>query len=658
MHASQVRNDCAPVHPCVSARPMAHAADIPLHVFDQVPPRFDPALVQTPAFVVDLGLLRANGELLARVQRESGANILLAQKGFSMWSVYPLLRKYLRGCCASGLHEALLAHEEFGGEVHVYAPFFKPEEMEQILPIAGHMSFNSLAQFHKWKPLIDARRAGSLPAPSPGIRVNPEHSEVDVAMYDPCSPGCRLGIRAEALEGQDLDGIDGLHFHALCEQDSDVLERTLAAVEQRFPRLLQQVQWVNMGGGHHITRKDYDVDRLIRVVREFKQRWGKEVYLEPGEAVALNTGYLIASVQDMVGQRPSFAKAASAPSVAHGHSSSHPFRYRTQADANRAGAALCERLEAALGSLNGADAAERLHTEAQSLLSWAQESGWLVSAQALTEKFGEFEQLGGASEHDVVLDRPAGRVIKLTRPPNFGARGETVAYLENVLACYHLLGLDWRFEGIVQADDGLRVITSQSFVEGEGATTAQIKAYMAALGFQQVKPHTFQRATDGIMIADARSDNVLCDAAGNLVLIDVHVLNVHLPDLALDPAPAAEVLPTAILDISATAHMPDTLEMPYRPLIQGAGWPQDHAHLYRLGGPTCLAGDVIGDYSFPAPLKIGQRLVFADMAHYTMVKTTTFNGVPHPDIVTFEPETGELRVIRRFGYEDFKRKLS
>ncbi|MBL9114771.1 MAG: carboxynorspermidine decarboxylase [Verrucomicrobiaceae bacterium] len=388
------------------------------------PLNFDPARVETPAFVVDLGLLKKNLSLLAKVQSEAGCKVLLALKGFSMFSTFGLVRQYLSGCCASGLHEALLAREEFDKEVHVYAPAFKESEMKQIIPIADHISFNSYNQWRHWKPLLDAARATGH-APSPGIRVNPEHSEVEVALYDPCSPGCRLGTRADALRDQDLEGLEGLHFHALCEQDSDVLERTLGAVEKRFPWLLERVKWVNMGGGHHITRPGYDVERLVRVIRSFRERWGKEVYLEPGEAVALNTGFLIASVMDIVGDPTS------------------------------------------------------------------------------------------------------------TNP-----------------------------------------------------------------------------------------------------------------------------LPTAILDTSATCHMPDTLEMPYRPFVIGSGEPGELAHTYKLGGMSCLAGDVINEYSFSEPLQIGQKLVFTDMAHYTMVKTTTFNGVPHPDIVTFDPDTNQIKIVRHFGYEDFKRKLS
>lgn len=381
---------------------------------------FDPAIVSTPAFVVDLDLLRQNLEKIDGVQQQAGCRILLALKGFAMFSTFPLIRQYLHGCCASGLNEALLAYEEFKKEVHVYAPAFKAEEMQRIIPIADHISLNSLAQWRTHRPAIDAARAAGRHAPSPGLRVNPEHSEVEVALYDPCSPGCRLGTRADSLEGEDLDGLEGLHFHALCEQNSDVLERTLAAVEKRFPRFLDQVKWVNMGGGHHITRSDYDTERLIRVIQDFKRRWGKDVYLEPGEAIALNTGFLVVTVLDVV----------------------------------------------------------------------------------------------------------------------------------------------------------------------------------------------------------------------------------------------AAATPTAILDTSATCHMPDTLEMPYRPHVIGSGQPGEKAHTYKLGGMSCLAGDVINEYSFDQPLELGQKLVFTDMAHYTMVKTTTFNGVPHPDIATFDPATGHYQVVRRFGYEDFKRKLS
>jgi carboxynorspermidine decarboxylase len=393
----------------------------PPHVFDQPSPAFDIHQIDTPAFVVDLELLRKNLERLALVEREAGVKVLLALKGFSMFSTFGLAREYLSGCCASGLNEALLAYREFGKEVHVYAPAFKPKEMQQILPIANHISFNSLAQWRKFRPMIEAARAAGQHAPSPGIRVNPEHSEVEVSLYDPCSPGCRLGIRSDSLSGQDLSGIEGLHFHALCEQGSDVLERVVGAVEKRFPKLIEQVDWVNMGGGHHISRSDYDLERLIHLLKAFKARWGKEqIYLEPGEAVGLNTGYLIAEVLDIVPTNP----------------------------------------------------------------------------------------------------------------------------------------------------------------------------------------------------------------------------------------------PTAILDLSASAHMPDTMEMPYRPHIIGGGMPGEFSHEYTMGGMTCLAGDVLDGFSFPQPLQVGQRLVFADMAHYTMVKTTTFNGVHHPDIAIYDPAKKEYRVVRRFRYEDFRDKLS
>lgn len=406
----------------------SHAARQPLN--------FDPARVATPAFVVDLSLLRRNLELLARVQREAGCKILLALKGFAMFSTFPLVRQHLSGCCASGLHEALLARREFDREVHVYSPAFKDEEMRQIIPIADHVSFNSLRQWRKFKPLFAGSagipagefshlgaKDGGAPSrvPSPGLRVNPEVSTIEVALYDPCSPGCRLGVRAAELGGADLAGLEGLHFHALCEQGADALETILESVENKFAPFLAGVKWVNMGGGHHITKSGYDVARLVRLVKEFRGRHGVEVYLEPGEAIGLNTGFLVASVLDVVGP-------------------------------------------------------------------------------------------------------------------------------------------------------------------GE--------------------------------------------------------------------------MPTAILDTSATCHMPDVLEMPYRPHVLGSGRPGEFAHDYRLGGTSCLAGDVIGEYSFARALEPGQKLVFTDMAHYTMVKTTTFNGVPHPDIATYDPATGELRVVRRFGYEDFRNKLS
>ncbi len=641
------------------------AAAIPPHVFEQPAPRFDIERVQTPAYVVDLGLLRQNAEKLARVQAESGCKVLLAQKGFSMFATYPLLREYLSGCCASGLYEALLAHEEFGGEVHVYAPAFKEDEMRQLIPIAHHISFNSLAQWRKWRPMLDAARARGERVPSPGIRVNPEHSEVEVALYDPCSPGCRLGIRAEALEGEDLEGLEGLHFHALCEQDSDVLERTLAAVEQRFPRLLAQVKWVNMGGGHHITRNSYDVPRLVRVVRDFKARWDKDVYLEPGEAVALNTGYLITSVVDIVGetnpQKTVLQSLAHQPQNKQTHENHRtpPHRSRTPADSQRAARALIQSLADAAQGIDRPNAAQRLDTEAQCLRQWATDNGWLITEEELSHRIGSATELDGASEHDVYLDAAAGRVLKLTMPPNFGARGEAAAYLTNLLACNTLLNDDWCFEGVVDGVDGLRIASSQPFVLGERASVPEIDAYFGALGMTKERENTYARA-DGLRVADARPDNILRDAAGRLLPIDIHILGVALEDLpeAQGKDDNAAPLPTAILDCSATAHMPDTLEMPYRPHILGADWPDKQAHAYRLGGMTCLAGDVINDYSFPQPLRISDKLVFTDMAHYTMVKTTMFNGVEHPDIVTFDPATDELKLVRRFGYEDFKRRLS
>ena len=378
--------------------------------------RFDETAIQSPAYVCDLGLLRSNAECLADVQSRAGCKILLALKGFAMWSTFPLLRRYLSGAATSSPDEARLAHEEFGGEVHAYAPAYSEKDVAQMLGWVDHMVFNSVDQWRRFRPQLDAapRRV------SPALRINPEHSEVSVPLYDPCSAGSRLGVRRKDVSAEAMDGIEGLHFHALCESSAEALERLLASVEKSFAPLLEQVKWVNFGGGHHITRADYDVDHLVALIKGFRSRHNVEVYLEPGEAVALDTGVLVASVLD-----------------------------------------------------------------------------------------------------------------------------------------------------IVQAD-----------------------------------------------------------------------------------------VPIAILDISATAHMPDVLEMPYRPVITGADAPGKKPYSYRLGGLTCLAGDVIGEYSFEEPLRIGRRLVFGDMAHYTMVKTSTFNGVRLPSILLFEPETEQVRIVREFGFEDYKGRLS
>ncbi len=381
--------------------------------------RFDPRRVPSPCFVVDVAAVEANLRVLHRVQQESGAKVLAALKAFSLWKLGPLTGQYLSGTCASGLHEALLGRDEYGGEVHVFSAAFSEPDLAEILSFAHHVVFNSFGQWQRFQPLIRAAR-DKRPELSFGLRINPEHSEGTVPLYDPCAPCSRLGIPLSQFEGQSLEGISGLHFHTLCEQDFPPLERTLRAVEERFGHYLHQMDWVNFGGGHHITRADYQVDQLIAAIRGFSAKYGVQVYLEPGEAVAIHTGVLV-----------------------------------------------CE-----------------------------------------------------------VLDTPF------------------------------------------------------------------------------------------------------------------------------------STMPQAILDTSATCHMPDTLEMPYRAEIFGAGQPGELAHTYRLGGMTCLAGDVIGDYSFDEPLSVGQRLMFDDMAHYTMVKTSTFNGIALPAIALWDSRGDELEVIRRFGYGDFKGRLS
>ncbi|MDB5050595.1 MAG: carboxynorspermidine decarboxylase [Fibrobacteres bacterium] len=380
--------------------------------------QLDISLVPTPAYVLEESLLKRNLALLDRVQKESGGRIILALKGFAFWSSFHWVREVLQGATASSLHEARLAKEEMRKEVHVYSVAFTDKEFPEVLAIADHIVFNSFSQWRRFKPLVMAARESGLPTRrhvSCGIRVNPGHSEVKTPLYDPCYTHSRLGVTREEFRPDELDGIDGLHFHAHCGNNSDTLERVVASFEERFGEFLPRMKWVNFGGGHHITKDGYDVERLVRVIKTFREKHGVEVYVEPGEAVGWRTGPLVSSVVDIV--------------------------------------------------RNGMD--------------------------------------------------------------------------------------------------------------------------------------------------------------------------------------------IAILDTSATAHMPDTLEMPYRPEIRGADEPGKLPHTYRLGGLTCLAGDVIGDYSFSRPLAIGDKLVFEDMIHYTIVKNTTFNGIPLPSLCIWT-EDGRLQVVREFGYDDYK----
>lgn len=382
--------------------------------------RYNPALppeTPSPCYVVDLRRLRANMAILRSAQERAGVKILGALKGFAMHSVFPIMRESLAGVCASGPWEAQLGAEEFGKEVHVFAPAFTDVDMQETLELAHHISFNSFAQLRKHWPAVQA----AARKVSCGLRVNPEYSEVEVDLYNPCVAGSRLGIRRVAFAGEDLSGIEGLHFHTMCEQNSDTLERTLAHFEEKFGDLLPQMRWVNFGGGHHITSPKYDLDRLVRVLTEFKARHPHlAVYLEPGEALAINTGVLVATVLDIIADAP----------------------------------------------------------------------------------------------------------------------------------------------------------------------------------------------------------------------------------------------PIAVLDISATCHMPDVLEMPYRPEIFEGAPPDAKPHVYSLGGMSCLAGDMIGHYSFDRPLRPGDRIHFLDMAHYTMVKTSTFNGIKHPSIATWDPDTQEFKLIRTFAYKDYRDRLS
>lgn len=371
-------------------------------------------LAPSPCFVLEEERLRANLEILGEVQQQSGAKILLALKAFAMFSVFDIIAENLCGAAASGIYEARLAAEEMGKAVHTFCPAIKDEDFDVLAKCSDHLIFNSLSQWQRFK-----EKAAQLPGSKFGLRVNPCHSEGAVPIYDPCAPLSRLGITAEQLVGQDLTGLSGLHFHTLCEQGFAPLARTFDIFEKQFGHLLESMQWLNLGGGHLISRPDYDRQALIDLLRYIAKRYDVQVYIEPGEAISLETGTLVAEVVDIV-----------------------------------------------------------------------------------------------------------------------------------------------------------------------------------------------------------RND------------MDI-----------------------AILDVSAATHMPDVLEMPYRPHVINSGLPGEKGHDYRLAGPSCLAGDIIGDYSFTIPLSIGQRLAFTDMIHYTMVKTNTFNGVPLPSIAIWR-QTQNLEIVRRFDYLDFKNRLS
>lgn len=374
---------------------------------------FDIHKIKTPYYIVDENRLINNLEILKSVADRAGCKILLAQKALSMFSLYPLIGNYICGTAASGLYEAKLGFEEMGGETHIFCTAYNKDEFDEILSICDHIVFNSFSQWEKYKE--KAIESGK----ELGIRINPECSTQNHAIYDPCSKGSRLGVTIKNFREDLLRGISGFHFHTLCEQNSGDLVTTLNAVEEKFGKYLSQMKWINFGGGHHITRADYDIDTLVEAIAGFKNKYNVGIYLEPGEAVALNAGFLVSTVLDIIG-----------------------------------------------------------------------------------------------NEIEVV-----------------------------------------------------------------------------------------------------------------------------------------------ILDTSAACHMPDVLEMPYRPDIIGADFPGKKAYTYRLGGPTCLAGDIIGDYSFNTPLKVGDKLIFCDMAIYSMVKNNTFNGMKLPSIALAD-RSGNVKLIKEFGYLDFKNRLS
>lgn len=368
----------------------------------------------TPCYVIDEAALIRNLEILRKVEVHTGCHILLAQKAFSSYCTYPLISEYISGTTSSGIFEARLAHEEMGDkQIHVFSPAYKDEDFDELLKICDHIVFNSFSQWKHFrnKALLHSNVEF-------GLRINPEYSEIETDMYNPCFENSRLGITLDNFDENELEGISGLHFHTMCEQGEDTLERTIKVVEEKFGKYLYDMKWLNFGGGHHITKPDYDVDKLIGIVNYIKEKYKLQVYIEPGEAVAVDAGYLVTTVLDLT-------------------------------------------------------------------------------------------------------------------------------------------------------KNGMNL---------------------------------------------------------------------------------------AIVDTSAACHMPDVLEMPYRPYIIGSELPDILPHTYRLGGPTCLAGDIIGDYSFAERIKIGDKLIFTDMAMYSIVKNNTFNGMPLPDIYLLD-KNGNTRLIKKFGYEDFKRRL-
>ncbi|CAG9705109.1 carboxynorspermidine decarboxylase [Clostridium neonatale] len=376
----------------------------------------DVTMLPSPCYLVDERLLEKNLKVLDCVQKESGAKIILATKAFSMFSTFPLIGKYLNGVTSSSLFEARLGYEEMGKEVHIFSPAYRMDEFNEIMKYSDHIIFNS---FNQWKLYRDKVKNHKDKKIECGIRINPEYSEIETDIYNPCFENSRMGVTLENFEEDEFEGIDGLHFHTMCEQGADVLERTIKVVDEKFGKYIEKVKWINFGGGHHITREGYELEKLIDSILYIKNKYNVDVYLEPGEAIALNAGFLVSTVLDIM-------------------------------------------------------------------------------------------------------------------------------------------------------KNGMNI---------------------------------------------------------------------------------------AILDTSAECHMPDVLAMPYRPYIIDSGMPNEYEYTYRFGGATCLAGDIIGDYSFKEPLKIGDKLIFCDMAIYSMVKNNTFNGVNLPAIVKYSEENG-LEVIKKFGYEDFKNRLS